>query len=243
MEEMKLIILNSKGWTKEFCLQDSDFRSDFIFNCPNCKKINFIDAKNSTSYPNIGLKFTQNEIDSIGGTGTISKLIDCVKCKTIYFVGIGYIEPNNGRDVLVLHNIVELDNIKIQEIIEHICDSAFNNKISELKYLLTLPIDINSNGRNWSILHSAIENQNYECVKLILEKGADYELKGNCDMTPLEHSIDISIDSNNNTGGKPGDESTKIIKLLLEFGARPETGIEIAKSYKSKKITELLASY
>ena len=59
----------------------------------------------------------------------------------------------------------------------------------------------------------------------------------------MEHSIDISIQSNNNTAGKVGDESIEIIKLLIEAGADPKSGLKISNSYGSTKITTLLLNY
>lgn len=240
---MKLVLLNQKGWTDEFCLQDSNFKKCYKFNCCNCKQVIDINSENLSIFKNLGLNFNEREIEIISGTGSLSKIVICKNCKTLYFVGIGYLEPNYGRDVLVLHNVVELSDNKIQEIIDFACNIAFDGKINDLKLLLDLPININSNGKNWTILHSAIENQHFNCVMLILEKGADYEYKGNCNMSPLEHAIDISVDSNTNSGGKQGDESIEIIKILLDFGANPQTGFRIANSYKSEKILALLTNY
>jgi len=127
-------------------------------------------------------------------------------------------------------------------IIDLACKAAFNGNIIDLNSYLNLKIDINGTGTNWTILHSAIENNNLDCVKLIIERGANVELKLNCSMTPLEHAIDIAIDYNN-TGGKVGEESVAIIAIILDAGANPNTGLEIAKRYKNEKIISLLNSY
>lgn len=94
-------------------------------------------------------------------------------------------------------------------IIDQACKAAFDGNIVELNTCINQKIDINESGTNWTILHSAIENEHLACVRLIIQKGADLEFKGNCGMTPLAHAIDIAIDSNNNTGGNIGDESTE----------------------------------
>lgn len=129
------------------------------------------------------------------------------------------------------------------ENIELACQAAFEGRIEDLKRYLNSNLDINARGRNWTILQSAIENENFECVKLIIERGADVEDHGGSNLTPLEHAIDISIQSYINTGGEVGEESIEIIKLLLESGAEPDTGMRIADSYGSTKIKNLLLSF
>lgn len=132
----------------------------------------------------------------------------------------------------------------MEEIFEKICQAAFNGNTQELKLLLRGKIDLNQKGKNWTPLHSAIENQNLDCLKLLIEYGADVEFIGSeSEGFPLEHAVDITIQSNNNTGGKEGDENLDIITVLLEAGANPKTAIPLAKTYGSKKIMTKLNSY
>ena len=133
----------------------------------------------------------------------------------------------------------ELDNVRLEEI----CTAAFEGKIDVLQNLLENNFDLNKNGRNWTPLQSAIENHNTECVKLLIEKGADVEYCGTVSMSPLEHAIHGSIDSNNNTGGKEGDERTDIISILLAAGADPASGLKAANSYQTQKILAILQAY
>ncbi|WP_018343816.1 ankyrin repeat domain-containing protein [Cytophaga aurantiaca] len=128
--------------------------------------------------------------------------------------------------------------------LEEICIAAFEGKVDVLQNLLENNIDLNNVGKNWSPLHSAIENLNIECVRLLLQKGANVEYCGEgCRLTPLEHAIDISVQSNNNTGGKDGEESIEIICILLEAGADPRSGLQIANLYQANKILTILKNY
>ena len=138
-----------------------------------------------------------------------------------------------------------MDNKNMSKIFEDICKSAFNGDIVNLHFLLKHKIDLNQIGKKWTPLHSAIEGGNLECLNLLIEiSGADIEYIGSDgEGTPLDHAVDISIQVNNNTGGREGDENVEIIKALLEFGADPKTAIQTAKGYGSKKIIQILESY
>lgn len=132
----------------------------------------------------------------------------------------------------------------MEEIIESICQAAFLGNTEELKLLLRERIDLNQKCKNWTPLHSAIENQNLDCLKLLIESGADVEFIGSeGEGYPLDHAVDVAIQSNNNTGGKLGEESLDIIIALLEAGANPSTAISTAKTYGSEKILTTLYSY
>lgn len=102
-------ILNTDGFTSEYCIQDSNKVTPFHFNCQGCTdSSDTIDHLNCNPFDTEKIKVDVNSIIELGGTGTICKVIECENCATNYFVGIGYIEPNNGRDVLLLHTIIEL---------------------------------------------------------------------------------------------------------------------------------------
>ena len=127
---------------------------------------------------------------------------------------------------------------------EKICQAAFDGNLEELKILLENKINLNKKGKFWTPLHSAIENENLDCLKLLIQKGADVEFKGTDEEGfPLNHAVDIAVQANINTGGKEGEENLEIINALLEAGANPKTAIQTAKSYGSKKILEKLNAF
>ncbi len=106
----KIIILNKKGWITEYTIQDYIHKSPYLFECPVCLKSSIdIDSKDLVYHDNLKIKI--EAIENTGGTGFLCQLISCQNCNTFYFVGIGYTEPNNGRDVLFIHNILQLVEI------------------------------------------------------------------------------------------------------------------------------------
>jgi hypothetical protein len=108
-EVSKQHLLNKEGFTSKYCILDSNSSTPYYFLCPNCKTNSTnIDHSNANSFNPNKIKVDLDSIIELGGTGTICKLISCENCLTNYFVGIGYIEPNNGRDVLLMHTIIEL---------------------------------------------------------------------------------------------------------------------------------------
>ena len=133
------------------------------------------------------------------------------------------------------------------ELQEKLVDAAFQGNLVLVKNLLNEISDINLCGRSWNPLHAAIENENFECVKLLIENGADIEfLNGteqntlNSGMSPLAHAVEISIDGSIQSNAAPGEEPTEIVNYLLSKGAKPNTAIETAISYNNQKFTYLL---
>jgi ankyrin repeat protein len=117
--------------------------------------------------------------------------------------------------------------------------AAFNGDLATLRQLLLSGANVDALGPNWTPLHAAIENENVECVKALVQHGARIDLDVN-GLTPLAHAVDIAIDGTIQTGGVPGDEPTAIVEFLIAQGADPKPGLEVAEGYGSRKFICLL---
>jgi hypothetical protein len=106
---MKLILLNKKGWTPKYCLLDHRTKTDYFFGCSTCKTKLRIDFSQATQFENLNLGVSIEKFIEFGGVGVLTILLQCEKCRTSFLIGIGYTEPNNGRDVFFVSKIIELD--------------------------------------------------------------------------------------------------------------------------------------
>jgi ankyrin repeat protein len=122
---------------------------------------------------------------------------------------------------------------------EDLVQAAFEGNLKVVADLLDAGADIDAEGRTSNPLHAAIEGENEDCVQLLIQGGADLEHRSG-EMSPLAHAIDIAIDGTIQRGGNAGDESTAIVNLLLAAGADPIPGLEVARTYGSSKMIELL---
>ena len=105
-------IINQEGFTPKFTLIDHTTATPYYFQCPVCKSSSTnVDHLNAGTFNSDHIKIDKEAFMQYGGTGLLSKLIQCENCTTHYFIGIGYTEPNNGRDVFLLNNILELVEI------------------------------------------------------------------------------------------------------------------------------------
>lgn len=108
-EIVKQHVLNKDGFTKKYCILDSTVHTPFYFKCPVCKTNSTnIDLSNTQTFQSQKFQIDLDSITALGGTGIMCKIIQCENCSANYFVGIGYTEPNNGRDVFLLHTIIEI---------------------------------------------------------------------------------------------------------------------------------------
>jgi ankyrin repeat protein len=122
---------------------------------------------------------------------------------------------------------------------EELARAAFDGDTKKVAKLLDAGAPINAKGRNWTPLHAAIENDQYDCVELLIARGADIHEVWS-DFPPLAHAVDIAIDGTIQSGGSQGDESIEVIQLLLKHGASPVVGLDVARAYKSDKVIKLL---
>lgn len=126
---------------------------------------------------------------------------------------------------------------------DDLVNASFDGDTEAVTRLLDAGLNSSADDRLSNALHAAIENENLTCVQLLIRRGADVEHRAAAwNLSPLAHAVDIAIDATIQSGGCPGDEPTEIIHLLLDAGADPASGIQIAKDYKSVKIVELLTS-
>jgi len=128
------------------------------------------------------------------------------------------------------------------DVIDELVQAAFEGDLETVERLLEAGADIDADGRIWNALHAAIENEDVACVRLLIDRGADVEHRAAGDMTPLAHALDIAIDGTHQTGGNPDDERTDIIQMLLDAGADPTPGLEVARGYRSQKLIDLLSA-
>jgi len=112
-EIIKQHVLNLDTAINNYCISDAGKKTPYYFMCPNCKSSSIsIDDSMVAIFNSKKIKIDSKALIENGGTGSYCKLINCENCNTYYFVAIGYTEPNYGRDVLLLHSILELAAVK-----------------------------------------------------------------------------------------------------------------------------------
>lgn len=108
-------LIKKKG-EKEIWIYDSGNSYPYLFQCACELSKTQIEIP---STPNIKfqsvytekVRIASKELIDNGGSGTYYKYLQCDKCDTIYFIGLGLTEPNNGRNVFVVHTIFEVERI------------------------------------------------------------------------------------------------------------------------------------
>jgi ankyrin repeat protein len=124
---------------------------------------------------------------------------------------------------------------------KEILDIIFDENLSELSKILTSltsdEINFVDEKLNLTPLTCAIETNNYEIVKSVLNKGANPNFCKQNISLPLINAIEISVLAEDHSQGEK-KFSTNIIELLIKFGADinlpnydGETSIEFAKDY------------
>lgn len=102
----------------------------------------------------------------------------------------------------------------------------------------------------WPLIFHAIDNFQMEVIRLLLENGANVNIRDVFGQTPLFLAVDTSLDSIIQGGGELGTERIDCIQLLLENGAdiniKNKDGIgpfEVARTYNSHKVIALLRNW
>ena len=119
---------------------------------------------------------------------------------------------------------------------EKLLNEIFNENISDVEDLIKSGVDINYIGENGDTpLLVAVETQNYELVKILLQNKADPNSVSR--LPSLHAAIDTAVEATKNNDHIKED-STQIIELLLEYGANPnltdfngKTAYQFAKGY------------
>ena len=134
------------------------------------------------------------------------------------------------------------------DIQDKLIDAIWREKPRQVEELLNSGADPNIAGsKGWTPLMQAVEMENLPIVRFLLDRGADVNRPGQFGYTPLHIAVDISIDGTIQSGGRPGDEPTEIIELLLKHGGlmsakddEGKTAADWAAEYRSQKIIAFL---
>lgn len=116
----------------------------------------------------------------------------------------------------------KLDKVGRDELFYKIIDKKFE----DAKRLIDATIDVNFQDKNgYSYLHCAVQVNSLEITTLLINKGADIDIKDRFGKTPLM----VAISDYN------GDDT--MIKLLLEYGANKD----LVNNYgiSAKKVAEM----
>jgi len=108
---VKQILFNTDPYKEEkLWVYSSGVEIGYDFVCPNCKICRSkIDIKNVLGFKSNDAIISIAELIEYGGAGMLFKVLKCNSCESHYYFGFGYIEPNNGWDVYVLHTILEIE--------------------------------------------------------------------------------------------------------------------------------------
>ena len=118
-------------------------------------------------------------------------------------------------------------------------EAAFRGDMEAVESLLSGGAEIDARNNGLTALHAAIENEQIEVVRRLLQADADIEaVCMGC--TPLAHAVDLVIDSALQAGTPVERRSTGLIDVLIAAGANIEAGLEVARDYRSAVMEEHL---
>lgn len=109
---VKQHVLNTAGNTREYRIADTSKITPYHFTCPVCHdSTTNIDCSDTKWVESMKVQIDWQATTTLSCIGDMGKVIICDHCDTPYFIGIGYTEPNYGRDVFLLHCIIELQAV------------------------------------------------------------------------------------------------------------------------------------
>ncbi len=121
-----------------------------------------------------------------------------------------------------------------------LAQAAFEGDVAKLARLLDAGVAIHAQDcAQPDALHAAIENDQVECVRLLLARGADPN-RATSGFTALVHAVDLAIDASWQKHHAYGHESLETIMILLQSGADPAPAIEVARRYGNERMVSLL---
>ncbi|HVW02204.1 MAG TPA: ankyrin repeat domain-containing protein [Planctomycetaceae bacterium] len=138
-------------------------------------------------------------------------------------------------------------NQKPVELAEALSAASFREDGEKVIVLLDYgaPLDIHPQNR-WPALHNAVEQMNFELVRLLHERGADVNFPDSSGWTPLHHAVDTEADCAWQAEETPTGE---LVELLLALGAKTEvrdergrTPLDVARDYQFGRAIELLTT-
>ncbi|MEJ8757131.1 hypothetical protein WG947_09000 [Pontibacter sp. H259] len=95
----------------QYWLFDAGKNTPYTVVCPVCKssdfRIDFNSLEAEVYIDDLSI-LDEEELRQLGGSGSVYKIIRCLNCNNLFYIGIGYREPNNGRDVYLLKTIIEV---------------------------------------------------------------------------------------------------------------------------------------
>ena len=114
------------------------------------------------------------------------------------------------------------DNPYMDELIGQLVDIIYREPdiaIEALRHYIAMDGDVNIICEGEGLLHAAAREQNFELIKLLIEAGADVNIRDTEGETPLHIAIDRDVDGAIQEGQRATLETTR---LLISLGADPE---------------------
>ena len=136
----------------------------------------------------------------------------------------------------------------IDNLLDDLFDAIFEGNVNRVAEILKSGVDVNRvpMDRQWPAIFVAVEQENIEAIKLLLENGADLNIQDKSGFTPLHLAIDIEADGAYQLEKEP---MMIISRFLIETGAdtsatdnRGNTPLDIAIEYEYKEAIDVLSA-